>query len=62
MTSVDKQHEWVSNNPEYVILPDPVYAGAWKIGGSLFINVRERATDEQIKHTEEYFGWEWVEA
>jgi len=38
---------------------DPTYVGSWCIGGRLFINVKERPTDEQIKNTEEMFGWEW---
>jgi len=41
---------------------NPTYVGSWCIGGRLFINVKERPTDEQIKNTEEMFGWEWKES
>jgi hypothetical protein len=46
---------------EYTIqsLPSPV--GTWVIGGLLHINITKRPTDEQIKNTEEMFGWEWKE-
>ena len=40
---------------------NPIYVGSWCIGGSCFINVKEKLTDEQIKNTEEMFGWEWVD-
>ena len=46
---------------EYQIMKTPEYVGSWFIGGSCFINVKEKPTDEQIKNTEEMFGWEWVD-
>ena len=49
--------------PEFVIsavhIPKPV--GAWIIGETLRIAVTQRVTDEQIKNTEEMFGWKWVD-
>jgi hypothetical protein len=38
----------------------PKYAGKWIIGGSFHVDVMKKLTDEQIKNTEEMFGWEWV--
>ena len=46
---------------EYQIMKTPEYVGSWVIGGNCFINVKEKPTDEQIKNTEEMFGWEWVD-
>ena len=40
---------------------NPTYVGSWAIGGNCFINVTKKPTDEQIKNTEEMFGWEWVD-
>ena len=43
-------------------LPEPTkWAGGWRIGGNLAIMVLYRPTDEQIKNTEQMFGWEWIE-
>jgi hypothetical protein len=41
-----------------VHIPKPV--GAWDLGKLLF-TVYRRPTDEQIKNTEEFFGWKWVD-
>jgi hypothetical protein len=51
----------VSHTQEYQIWKQPEYAGGWKIGGNWTIYVTNKPTDEQIKHTEEYFGWEWID-
>ena len=49
--------------PELEFAPlNPTYVGSWVIGGSCFINVKEKPTDEQIKNTEEMFGWKWKES
>ena len=37
------------------------WAGGWKIGGNLTIMVLKAPTEQQIKNTEEMFGWEWVD-
>lgn len=37
------------------------WQGGWKIGGNLTIMVLKAPTEQQIKNTEETFGWEWVE-
>ena len=43
-------------------VPEPTqWAGGWKIGGNLTIMVLKKPTDQQIKNTEEMFGWEWVD-
>ena len=41
----------------------PKYAGYWVIGGNVHLQVFEdkKPTPEQIKNTEEAFGWEWKE-
>jgi hypothetical protein len=36
-------------------------AGKWIIGGTFHVDVTKKPTDEQIKNTEEMFGWEWKE-
>jgi len=38
---------------------NPTYVGSWCIGDNCFINVTKKPTDEQIKNTEEMFGWKW---
>lgn len=35
--------------------------GYWVLGGNFHIEIMHRPTDEQIKNTEEMFGWEWKE-
>ena len=40
---------------------NPTYVGSWCIGGSCFINITKKPTDEQIKNTEEMFGWKWTD-
>ena len=37
------------------------WAGGWKIGGNLTIMVLIKPTEQQIKNTEEIFGWEWID-
>jgi hypothetical protein len=37
----------------------PKKVGCWVIGGNFSIYVEEKATDAQIKATEEMFGWKW---
>lgn len=42
----------------------PPAVGAWILDpksehGNMMISVRAKPTPEQIKHTEEYFGWQW---
>jgi hypothetical protein len=50
------------SEPKIEVAPlNPAYVGSWCIGGNCFINVKEKPTDEQIKNTEEMFGWEWVD-
>ena len=41
----------------------PQYAGYWLIGENFRIGVPQdkKPTPEQIKNTEEAFGWEWKE-
>jgi hypothetical protein len=39
----------------------PKEVGAWIIGETLRIAVTQRVTDEQIKNTEEMFGWKWMD-
>jgi hypothetical protein len=43
------------------VLHTPKPVGAWIIGETLQIAVTHRVTDEQIKNTEEMFGWKWVD-
>jgi hypothetical protein len=50
----------VENAAVFVKPPEPV--GFWVIGGSYQVPVRVKATDEQIKNTEELLGWEWKDA
>lgn len=38
----------------------PVVVGSWDLG-DVHLNVTRRPTDEQIKNTEEFFGWKWVD-
>jgi ABC-type arginine transport system ATPase subunit len=38
----------------------PKSAGKWIIGGTFHVDVTKKPTDEQIKNTEEMFGWEWA--
>jgi hypothetical protein len=45
-------------NMSFVIQP-PKKAGCWIIGGDFHVYVKEKATDAQIKATEEMFGWKW---
>lgn len=44
--------------PNVLHIPKPV--GAWDLGNFQFA-VSRRPTDEQIKNTEEFFGWKWVD-
>jgi hypothetical protein len=37
------------------------WSGGWKIGGNLTIMVTKAPTKQQIKNTEEMFGWEWID-
>ena len=38
---------------------NPTYVGSWVIGGNFHISIETKPTDEQIKNTEEMFGWKW---
>lgn len=49
------------NTQQYTFIQPPEYVGSWKIGGNWHLNVIKKPTDEQIKNTEEMFGWEWVD-
>ena len=44
--------------PNVLDIPKPV--GAWDLGKFQF-SVYRRPTDEQIKNTEEMFGWKWMD-
>ena len=50
-----------SEDLNYARIAIPKYSGCWIIGGSLYVRVLEEKTPtpEQIKNTEEMFGWEW---
>jgi hypothetical protein len=37
----------------------PKYAGWWVLGSNVHIHIIEKPTDEQIKNTEQMFGWKW---
>ena len=53
-----------SEDLNYARIAIPKYSGCWIIGGTggLCVNVLEEKTPtpEQIKNTEEMFGWEWI--
>jgi len=49
--NVDPGHVFISNQPKSV--------GCWVIGDSLRVYVQRKVSDEQIKATEETFGWQW---
>lgn len=49
-------------NVTYTFEQVPPTVGFWIIGGSFHVPVRVKATDEQIKNTEELLGWEWKNA
>jgi hypothetical protein len=52
--------EYIGNAAEMgFTLQLPKKVGCWVIGGNLSIYVEEKATDLQIKATEEMFGWKW---
>ena len=38
---------------------NPPIAGYWVLGGNFHITIETKPTDEQIKNTEEMFGWRW---
>jgi len=38
---------------------NPTYVGYWVLGGNFHITIETKPTDEQIKNTEEMFGWKW---
>ena len=46
----------------------PPHVGYWKLdgeydgAGGLWIAIRKKPTDQQIKNTEEAFGWKWIDA
>jgi hypothetical protein len=44
--------------PNVLDIRKPV--GTWDLGNFSF-SVYRRPTDEQIKNTEEFFGWKWVD-
>jgi hypothetical protein len=46
--------------PKSVAISLPKPAGAWDLG-KFHIQVFRRPTDEQIKNTEEMFGWKWMD-
>jgi len=48
------------NSSVFVKPPEPV--GFWIIGGGFSVPVHVKATDEQIKNTEELLGWKWKNA
>lgn len=52
-------YEDAAMRQEIKLYEPPVFVGCWIIGGSFSIFVKQRPTDEHIKHTIEYFGWEW---
>jgi hypothetical protein len=47
------------DSPTIDFYEPPKYAGEWVIGGNFHISIREKPTDEQIKNTEQMFGWKW---
>ena len=47
----DKKLEFLPQNPHYV--------GWWILGDSCHFSMLTKPTDEQIKNTEEMFGWKW---
>ena len=49
----------INNQSNYVFIPPPQNAGCWVIGGTWHVYIREKPTDEQIKNTEQMFGWKW---
>jgi hypothetical protein len=49
----------VKNRDTLDFYEPPKYAGEWVIGGNFHISIREKPTDEQIKNTEQMFGWKW---
>jgi hypothetical protein len=59
--SIQQRKKMTEKKLEFAPL-NPTYVGSWCIGGNCFINVKEKPTDEQIKNTEEMFGWEWKES
>lgn len=40
-------------------LINPTYVGYWVIGDSCHFAMLTKPTEEQIKNTEEMFGWKW---
>jgi hypothetical protein len=49
---------------KYELYTPNLPVGAWILDpksehGNMMISVRAKPTPEQIKHTEEYFGWQW---
>jgi hypothetical protein len=38
---------------------NPTYVGHWVIGDNCYFSILTKPTDEQIKNTEEMFGWKW---
>jgi hypothetical protein len=38
---------------------NPPIAGYWVLGGNFHITIETKPTEEQIKNTEEMFGWKW---
>jgi len=51
----------VPDEPQYEFYKPREYVGGWQIGGNWTINVIQKPTDEQIKNTEQMFGWKWVD-
>ena len=51
-----------TSHSAYCFAEPTKWAGSWKIGGNLSIMVSIKPTEQQIKNTEEMFGWEWFDA
>lgn len=57
------------DTPKYTFIPQPIQpVGYWQLdngdspAGSFRIAMRMKPTDEQIKNTEQMFGWKWIDA
>ena len=37
----------------------PKYDGYWVVGENFYIAIKKKPTEQQIKNTNELFGWEW---
>jgi len=48
------------SKPELEFAPfNPPYIGYWVLGDSCYFAMLTKPTDQQIKNTEEMFGWKW---